>query len=377
MKTISNHKNIKIFIIAGEVSGDILGAKIMREMPDVDFVGIGGQNMSDCGLKSLFPMSDLAVMGITEVLARAKTLSQRIKQTINAVLIEKPDVVLTIDSPGFAKSVVKGVRNTGVLKHTKFYHVVAPQVWAWGPRRAKKYAKIFDKLYAFFDFEVPYFTKYGLNTVAVGHPISDGLDKYKSDGKKDKVITFVPGSRMSEVKKLLPVFHKTIDMLVACGYRDYKFFIPTVETTDEYIRENVKIWKNQPNIVSAKDRYQLYANTYIAVVASGTVSAELAIMHIPTIVVYKMNPVTVMLAHVVLRIKWVSLVNILMNKTIFPELLGKKATPVAIMDCLQQMTLPSVRASMVKELKAADKKWNRAGKSPATVIADDILSSVK
>ena len=183
MKPNKQHKNIKIFIIAGEVSGDVLGAKIMHEMPDVNFVGIGGQNMQSCGFQSIFPMSDLSVMGITEVLAHAKTLTARIKQTTDAIISEKPDVVLTIDSPGFAKSVVKAVRKSGQLKHTKFFHVVAPQVWAWRPRRAKKYAQIFDKLYAFFDFEIPYFTKYGLDTVAVGHPISDGLDKYKADEK--------------------------------------------------------------------------------------------------------------------------------------------------------------------------------------------------
>ena len=116
-------KQIKVFIIAGEVSGDVLGSKIMREASksNVDFVGVGGQNMIQAGLKSLFPMSDLSVMGITEVLAHARTLSHRIKQTISAIISEKPDIVLTIDSPGFAKSVVMGVRNKGVLKHTKFY----------------------------------------------------------------------------------------------------------------------------------------------------------------------------------------------------------------------------------------------------------------
>ena len=366
----------KIFIIAGEVSGDVLGAKIMQEMHGVEFVGIGGQHMQDCGLKSIFPMSDLAVMGIIEVVARAKTLTSRIKQTVNAIISEKPDVVLTIDSPGFAKSVVSKVKKSGELKHTRFFHVVAPQVWAWRPRRAKKYAQLFDKLYAFFDFEIPYFTKYGLNTVAVGHPISDGLDKYKANNVNEKIITLVPGSRMSEVKKLLPVFHKTVDMLVNCGYRDYKFVIPTVETTEKYVREHIKDWKTKPVLVDSKERYQLYADTYIAIVASGTVSAELAIMHIPTIVVYKMNPLTILLAHILLRVKWASLVNILMNKTVFPELLGKNANATAITDSLQQLTLPHVRKEMLQELKVADKKWNHSKQKPATVIAKDILSSI-
>ena len=191
MINTNNTKKKKIFIIAGEVSGDVLAAKIMHQMPDVNFVGIGGEHMQQAGLKSIFPMSDLSVLGVFEVLAHAKTLTNRIKQTVDAILQERPDIVLTIDSPGFAKSVVKQVRKKNISKSVRFYHVVAPQVWAWGKWRAKKYAKIFDKLYAFFDFEIPYFTKYGLKTVAVGHPIADGLDKYKSTKTGEKIITLV------------------------------------------------------------------------------------------------------------------------------------------------------------------------------------------
>ena len=370
--TITNKKNLKIFIISGEVSGDTLGAKIMQKMPGVHFVGIGGQYMAKAGLKSLFPMSDLSVMGVFEVLAHAHTLTNRIKETISAIIKEKPDIVLTIDSPGFAKSVVKGVRKDGSLNTTKFYHVVAPQVWAWGASRARKYAKIFDRLYAFFDFEKPYFEKYGLVTIAVGHPASDGLGKYKKTIKGKKIITFIPGSRMNEVKKLLPVFHKTINKLG----NNYRFVIPTVEITDEYIRKNIQNWVIKPDLVSADERYQLYANTYIAVVASGTVSVELAMMHIPAIVVYKMHPLTVALAHVLLKVKWASLVNILMNKTIYPELLGKHANACEIMSNMQQLTLPNYRQKMISELKSADTKWVHNGKKPSAIIAKDIIESL-
>lgn len=139
------NKTIKVFIIAGEVSGDVLGARIMNEMSDVHFVGIGGENMITAGLKPLFPMSDLAVMGVLEVLAHVKTLTNRINQTVNAIIAEKPDVVLTIDAPGFAKSVIKKLKKSKqgqklIHNGLKFHHVVAPQVWAWREGRAKKYA---------------------------------------------------------------------------------------------------------------------------------------------------------------------------------------------------------------------------------------------
>lgn len=370
--TITSKKNLKIFIIAGEVSGDVLGAKIMHEMPGVDFVGIGGQYMGGAGLKSLFPMSDLSVMGVVEVLMHAHTLTQRIKQTVSAIIKEKPDIVLTIDSPGFAKSVVKAVRKKKVMNNTtKFYHVVAPQVWAWGANRAGKYAKIFDKLYAFFDFEKPYFEKYGLSVVAVGHPIADGLNKYKKTVEDEKIITLIPGSRMSEVKKLLPIFHQTIDNLG----EDYKFVIPTVETTDEYIRKNIQNWTVKPILVHSNERYKIYANTYIAVAASGTVSAELAMMHIPTIVVYKMNPLTMLLARLLVRVKWVSLVNILMNKTIFPELLGEKANATEITKSVHKLTNAKERTKIINDLKKADNQWSRSNQNAAKLIANDIITS--
>lgn len=376
------NKKIKVFIIAGEVSGDVLGARIMRAMPDAEFYGIGGENMISVGLDSLFPMSDLSVMGVLEVAAHARTLTRRINQTVNAILAMRPDIVLTIDSPGFAKSVIKKLRKMSagqklINDGLKFHHVVAPQVWAWRAGRAKKYARTFDKLYAFFDFEVPYFTKYGLETIAVGHPIADGLvnrhvSKKRGQNDNEKIITLVPGSRMSEVKRLMPVFRAVVHQLVANGNNEYKFVIPTVETTIEYVRENIKTWDVMPELVPSAQRYDLYARTYIAIVTSGTVSAELAMLHIPTIVIYKMNPITTWLVRQVIRVKWVSLVNILLNRGVYPEFLGDDATAENVLGAVRQLTIPTVRNQMIAELKTADTLWYRTDGAPATLIAESL-----
>ncbi|MBQ7055583.1 MAG: lipid-A-disaccharide synthase [Alphaproteobacteria bacterium] len=373
------NKNLKIFIIAGEVSGDVLGGRIMSEIKDAEFIGIGGENMQAAGLQSLFPMSDLSVMGIVEVLAHAKTLTRRIKQTVDAIITEMPDVVVSIDAPGFAKSVIKQVRKHPDGKKLidaglRFQHVVAPQVWAWRSGRAKKYARIFDKLYAFFDFEVPYFTKYGLNTVAVGHPIADGIiGKYKSQNKDaEKIITLVPGSRMSEVKRLLPLMRDVIDMLYRNGYMGYRFVIPVVETTVDYVQKEIEKWPVKPELIPAKDRYDLYARTYLAIVASGTVTAELAMLHIPTIVVYKMNPITMWIGRRIINVKWVSLVNILLKHMVYPEFLGGAATAENVVNAVQQLTIPSVREKMITELKTADDLWRRPDGNACKLIADGI-----
>lgn len=378
------NSKLNVFIIAGEVSGDVLGARIMRQMPGVEFVGIGGENMKSAGLQSLFPMSDLSVMGAVEVLAHARTLTRRIKQTVDAILELKPDVVVSIDAPGFAKSVIKQIRKSDagqklIADGMKFHHVVAPQVWAWRAGRAKKYARMFDKLYAFFDFEVPYFTKYGLDTVAVGHPIADGLiGKYKNTKKQaEKIITLVPGSRMSEVKRLLPLMQDVVDMLCRNGYMGYKFIIPMVETTAEYVAQQVANWRVKPELVSAANRYDVYAKTYIAIVASGTVSAELAMLHVPTIVVYKMNPITTWLIRQIIRVNWVSLVNILLKRGIYPEFLGPDATTENVVNAVQHLTIPSVREKMIAELKSADDLWRRPDGVAAALIADGIKTAHK
>lgn len=372
------NKKKRIFIIAGEVSGDVLGGHIMSHAESAEFVGIGGENMQRAGLQSLFPMSDLSVMGIVEVVAHAKTLTKRIKQTVNAILEYQPDLVLTIDSPGFAKSVIKQIRNSDAGKSLiangmRFHHVVAPQVWAWRSGRAKKYAKLFDKLYAFFDFEIPYFTKYGLDTVAVGHPIADGLiGKYKSK-HTEKIITLIPGSRLSEVKRLLPLMRDIVDRLVRNGYSKYRFVIPTVETTVGYIGQEIKKWPVKPDLIPSSDRYDLYAKTYIAIAASGTVSAELAMLHVPTVVVYKMNPITMWIGRRLIRIKWVSLVNILLNRGVYPECLGGDANAETVLDAVQQLTIPSKRKKMIDALKSADELWRKTDGGAASLIATYIL----
>lgn len=373
----------KIFMIAGEVSGDILGARIMQHISGAEFVGIGGENMQAAGLRSLFPMSDLAVMGAIEVIARAKTLTRRINQTVDAIIELKPNLVVSVDAPGFVKSVIKKLRKIPggqelIARGLKFHHVVAPQVWAWRPGRAKKYARTFDKLYAFFDFETPYFTKHGLETIAVGHPIADGIiGKYHTTkSTREKIITLVPGSRMSEVKKLLPLMHNVVDRLVRNGYQGYKFIIPTVETTADYVTRETARWAVRPTLVPASQRYDIYAKTYIAIVASGTVSAELAMQHIPTVVVYKMNKITSWIVRQIIRVKWVSLVNILLNRGVYPECLGPAATAENVLDAVQQLTIPSVRAKMISDLKSADTLWQKPDGAAAKLIANEIITAL-
>ena len=365
-------QNKKIFIIAGEVSGDVLGAKIMRAAPGVEFIGIGGENMRAAGLKPLFPMSDLAVMGLIDVARHARTLTRRIRDAADAIIAARPDMVLTIDAPGLAKSVIRRVRKSREYPAMRragleFRHVVAPQVWAWRPGRAKKFAKLFDKLYAFFEFEAPYFTKYGLDTVVVGHPIADGLPPRAANGGDKKTVALMPGSRVGEITRILPLMR---DVAVRMG-NGYKFEIPVVETTADFVRENIADWPVRVELVPATARYELFSRAGLAIAASGTVSVELAMMHVPAVIVYKMNPVTMWLARRIVKLKWVSLVNILMNRSIYPEFLGTDAVAKNVVDAVQQLQDAGPRARMIADLTAADAVWCR-GAPAAQIIADDL-----
>ena len=358
----------KIFIIAGEVSGDVIGGEIMRAASlKADFAGIGGNDMARQGLESLFPISDLSVMGLIPVLKKLRTVLSRIRQTAEAIIKEKPDIVLTIDSPSFASRVIKKVKH--LLKNSdytpKFYHVVAPQVWAWASHRAKKYAKIFDKLFCFFDFEVPYFTKYGLETIAIGYPFYEVIkEKRKKDnwcGTKN-IVMLLPGSRMAEIKKTMPIFKDFIEL-----HSKYSFVISTTEITHDFIENEIKSWKIKPKICQYNNRYELYNQAKFAISKSGTVTAELAIIHVPTVVIYPTNFLSPILAKLLLKINFISLLNIITNKKIFPELLGWNINARKISEAVSNMDMKKI----INDLKAADKLWHK-NKSPFEMIAENL-----
>jgi lipid-A-disaccharide synthase len=202
------------------------------------------------------------------------------------------------------------------------------------------------------------------------------MELAKSKPTEEKIITLVPGSRVGEVKKLMPVFRRVVETLSSCGYRGYKFAIPTVETTERCVRAALRDWTIKPDIVGADVRYDLYRRTYVAIAASGTVSVELAMLHVPTIVTYKMNPITTLIGRLLIKVRWVSLVNILLNRSVYPEFLGADATAENIINEFDSIILPANRDKMITELHAADNMWVRPEGVASQIIADDILNVI-
>lgn len=281
--------------------------------------------MTSEGLKTLFPMENIAIMGLIEVLSKVFVIKKLIKKTILDIQKFQPDMVITMNSLGFNKRVALGIKNT---TKAKLVHYVAPTVWAWKPKRAKEISTIFDYLLCLFDFEIAYFKKEGLKTFAVGHPIIESgaengskealINKYKLN-PNDNFILLMPGSRSGEIKRLLPIFTKVASNIQA-KYPNTCFIMPTVE----HLKKTVKAYMQNAKVKSLvitglENKYNSFAVASLALVASGTVTLELSLAKIPTVVAYKVNPITGILAHILIKIKFASIINIIANREIIKE----------------------------------------------------------
>lgn len=326
---------LTVYLVAGEPSGDLLASRLMRALKkktggDVRFYGVGGETMAQEGLTSLFDSSELAVMGLMEVIPSIPRILKRISQTVQDIVDKKPDVVVTVDSWSFSARVNKALkaRKTGIPQ----FHYVAPQVWAWKKKRAKTCGRYIDELFALLPYEPPYFEPHGLKTDFVGHPVVEG-GASKGDGaafRKEHgiaagapLLCVLPGSRRSETKYLLPVFQETVSRLKQ-KYPALRVVVPTVVTVAEKVKKAVASWNVPVTVVTGeKARYNAFAAANAALAASGTVALELAMARVPYCIAYKMNPISSFLAPLVVKGKYVNLVNILADKLIVKEFLLK------------------------------------------------------
>ena len=326
-------KNLKVYIIAGEPSGDLLGSRFMRAMVkktngQVEFYGVGGESMEKAGLKSLFDISDLAIMGLAEVIPSIPKVLRLIKQTVADIEKVKPDVVITIDSWSFGSRVQK------ILRRKKLgipqVHYVAPQVWAWKKKRARTMYKYVDYLLTLLPQEPKYFTPYGLAATFVGHPVIESKVIHGSgdDFRKKFVIPAVlPGSRKTEVAKMLPVFLEAAQKLYLED-NSLCFVIPTVKTVAGMVRQMVGGSGLPITIVEDEDdRHNAFKASAAAMAASGTVALELAIAGVPHIIGYKVSPLTAVLVRKFMHIQFVNLSNIMLGREVVPELLQEQCVP--------------------------------------------------
>ena len=379
---------LHIFLIAGEKSGDELGARLIPALRqeaggDVRFSGVGGDAMQGQGLKSLFPLTEIAVMGFLPVLARLPSLLRRIRQTADAVNAARPDVFVIIDSPDFTHRVARRVRAR--LPDMPIVDYVSPTVWAWRPGRAKKMRAYVDHVLALLPFEPAAHQRLGgPQCTYVGHPLIERLTDLRAsapevrarDGKPPLVVV-LPGSRRSEIARLMDVFGETVAR-VAKTVGDVEFVLPAVAHVEDEIRARCANWPVKPRIVTGEaEKFAAFRRARAALAASGTVTLELGLAQIPMVVGYRVPKLEEHIVRMMTQLRSFVLPNLILDATPIPGFLQEECNAVNLTAALAPLLRDGPeRAAQMAALERLDQLMRLPdGESPSTRAARLILAA--
>ncbi|MGY3436900.1 MULTISPECIES: lipid-A-disaccharide synthase [unclassified Marinovum] len=382
---------MRIFVIAGEPSGDKLGAALMAGfrslMPEseVEFIGVGGPRMEEAGLASIFPMDEISVMGVSEILSQYNALKARVVEAAEAVIAAKPDVLITIDLPEFNLRVAKIVKARSDIRTV---HYVAPTVWAWRPGRAKKMARHIDQVLALLPFEPPYMEAAGMRCDFVGHPVvTDPLaSAAEAQAFRDRhgfgaapVLLVLPGSRKSEVGRLGPIFGEVLQKV--CATRpEMRVVLPAAAPVAGLVKEIAAGWPGAPVVLDGgaegaqAEKHSAFRAADLALAASGTVSLELAAAGTPMVIAYDMNWLSRQIIGRLLRVDTVTLVNLVSDTRAVPEYVGKACVPEAIAAAVLRLAdAPETqRAAMALTMERLGQGQEPPGRRAARAVLDGL-----
>jgi lipid-A-disaccharide synthase len=378
-----------IYLVAGEPSGDLLGGRLMTALRErtqgaVRFAGIGGETMAAQGLVSRVPLSELAIMGVAEVLPSARRIFRRVAETVADIAAQQPAALVTIDSSGFTWRIAQRLRRQG--NPLPLIHYVAPMVWAWRGGRARRMARWYDHLLALLPFEPPYFTAVGLSCAYVGHPVVEsGADRGDGAGFRRRhgiapeapLLTVLPGSRRGEVGTLLPIFQEVIARLLP-RHPELRIVVPTTEIVASRVERAVEGWP-VPSIVlrGPAEKYDAFAASNAALAASGTVALELAMARLPTTIAYRINPLTHAYVSRVVKVDYANLVNVILEREAVPEFLQYDCTPEKLAPAVE--TLLDDKAAAAAQIAACQEALHvlgYGGVSPSLRAADEVLGVI-
>ncbi len=382
---------LKVFIIAGEPSGDALGGDVMAGLKElcsnITFQGIGGPNMQAHGLESLFDMSELSVMGLAEILPKYCHLKRRISQTAQAAIAAAPDVILTIDSPDFCLRVAKLVK---AQRDIRVVHYVAPSVWAWRPKRAQKMARHVDQVLALLPFEPPFMQAAGMQCDFVGHPVANTAQASRQDcgafrmrhqiAEDAPLVLVLPGSRGGEVRRLSDVFGQALARFQQT-HSNARFVLPVAPSVRGLVTELTANWSVKPILIDSADhreKLSAFGAADIALAASGTVSLELAAAQTPMVIAYKMNWLTAAIMRRLMRVDTVTLVNLVSETLVVPEFLMENCTAEAVAQGLSTLLAKPEKQSSSLDITMdrLGRGHERAGLRAARAILSGINKSV-
>ncbi len=386
---------MRVFIIAGEPSGDKLGAALMAgliELADpIIFEGVGGPLIQEQGLTSRFDMSELSIMGIVEILPKYRHLKMRVHQTAQAVLAAKPDVLITIDSPEFCLRVAQLVKASSTIRTV---HYVAPSVWAWRTGRAKKMARSIDQVLALLPFEPPYMEAAGMRCDFVGHPIVAEHRSSLADADEFRakyrlldvpIILALPGSRQNEVARLAPLFGDTLRRVIADN-PNARVVVPAVAHIADLVGDLTKDWPGNPLVLDPRNipvatSQTLKATAFkaadVALAASGTVSLELAAAGTPMVIAYDMNRLSWQIKSRLINVDTVTLVNLVSGDKVVPEFLGPRCRPEMIAPALDALLSdPNQHNLQLAAMAATMTALGQGGANPGLRAAKAVLSGM-
>ena len=371
---------LKLFLIAGEPSGDRLGAALMAGLkqlsPGVKFAGVAGPLMQAEGMDSLFPMQELSVMGIAEVLPKYFHLKRRIREAAAAVLASGARAVITIDSPDFCLRVARIVKDAdpGIT----VIHYVAPSVWAWRPGRAVKMARVVDHVLALLPFEPPYMRAAGMGCDFVGHPVvaeplASAAERAPFAGPGPLLLA-LPGSRRGEITRLAPLFGQVVARLAA-RHPDLRVVLPTLASVEPLVRDLTAGWAVAPQIVTDRgEKRGAFAAADVALAASGTVSLELAANACPMVIAYRLHPISFWLMRRAALIDTVTLVNLVSETRVVPEFLGPAAEAEPVAEALAGLLAGSpARQAQIEAMAVTMQRLGQGGEAPGLRAARAVL----
>lgn len=319
---------MKFFLIAGERSGDLHGGNLIKALrkhnPDAQFQGFGGDTMHDSGMEVVVHYRELAFMGFAEVLANLRTISKKIEQCKADILSYKPDVIILIDYAGFNMRIAKFARENGL----KVFWYISPKVWAWNQKRAIKLRANVDRMFVILPFEKQFFKKFEWDVDYVGNPVLDAIKAHQAQTDFEKVINLqenkplvalLPGSRQQELKKIIPLMSG-----VAAQLPDVQFVVAAVSNLKQDLYGELGTFKNVTFINDAA--YDLLTIAKAAIVTSGTATLETALFRVPQIVVYKTSALTYWIAKLLIKVPFISLVNLIANREVVKEMIQGEAS---------------------------------------------------
>ncbi|MDQ7776985.1 lipid-A-disaccharide synthase [Paracoccus aminovorans] len=380
---------MKFFLIAGEPSGDNLGGALMAGLkqldPEAGFTGIGGPAMAAEGLESRFPMDELSLMGIWEVLPKYRALKARIRETAQAVAEARPDALITIDSPDFCLRVAREAR--ALNPELRTIHYVAPSVWAWRSGRAQKMAQVIDHVLAILPFEPPLMRAAGMSCDFVGHPIAAepvasaeeaaGFRASHGIEPETPLVLCLPGSRRSEVGRLGPRFDEALIRL-RDRVPEIRVVIPTVRGVSGLVHDMAQRWPTAPIVVEgAEEKRAAFAAADLALAASGTVSLDLAANDVPMVIGYDVAPLSRLIIGLLLKTDTVTLVNLVSETRVVPEFLGRACQPGPMSQALYRLVEdPEERARQIAAMKLTMQRLGRGGEAPGLRAARSVMGAI-